>query len=65
MKLKSRKLTGGQAAIKSLRKEQVKHVFGLIGSATMEMFDAIYHEKKIKIKQQHYNIIFIIEQINI
>ncbi len=48
MKLKSRKLTGGQAAIKSLRKEQVKHVFGLIGSATMEIFDAIYHEKKIK-----------------
>jgi len=48
VKLKSRKLTGGQAAIKSLRKEQVKHVFGLIGSATMEMFDAIYHEKKIK-----------------
>ena len=48
MKLKSRKLTGGQAAIKSLRKEQVKHVFGLIGSATMEMFDALYHDKKIK-----------------
>jgi len=48
VKLKSRKLTGGQAAIKSLRKEQVKHVFGLIGSATMEMFDAIYHDKKIK-----------------
>ena len=48
MKLKSRKLTGGQAAIKYLRKEQVKHVFGLIGSATMEMFDAIYHDKKIK-----------------
>ena len=48
MKLKSRKLTGGQAAIKSLRKEQVKHVFGLIGSATMEMFDALYHEKQIK-----------------
>ncbi len=48
MKLKSRKFTGGQAAVKSLRKEQVKHVFGLIGSATMEMFDAIYHDKKIK-----------------
>ena len=48
MKLKSRKLTGGQAAVKSLKKEQVKHVFGLIGSATMEMFDAIYHDKKIK-----------------
>ncbi len=48
MKLKSRKLTGGQAAVKSLRKEQVKYVFGLIGSATMEMFDALYHEKQIK-----------------
>ena len=48
MKLKSRKLTGGQAAVKSLKKERFKHVFGLIGSATMEMFDALYHEKQIK-----------------
>ncbi len=43
-----KKLTGGQAAVKSLKKEKIKHVFGLIGSATMEMFDALYHEKKIK-----------------
>ena len=43
--IKSKNLTGGQAAIKSLKKEKVKHVFGLIGSATMEMFDALYHEK--------------------
>ena len=42
------KLTGGQAAVKSLKKEKVKHVFGLIGSATMEMFDALYHEKSMK-----------------
>ena len=48
MKVNLKKLTGGQAAVKSLNKEQVKHVFGLIGSATMEMFDALYHEKKIK-----------------
>ena len=41
-------MSGGQAAVKSLKKEKVKHVFGLIGSATMEMFDALYHEKKIK-----------------
>ena len=40
-------LTGGQAAVKSLKKEKVKHVFGLIGSATMEMSDALYHENKI------------------
>jgi thiamine pyrophosphate-dependent acetolactate synthase large subunit-like protein len=46
---KSKKnLTGGQAAVKSLKKEKVKYVFGLIGSATMEMFDALYHEKNIK-----------------
>ncbi len=45
---KTKSLTGGQAAIKSLKKEKVKHIFGLIGSATMEMFDALYHEKNIK-----------------
>ena len=49
MKKSTKLLTGGQAAVKSLRKEKVKHVFGLIGSATMEMFDALYHEKKNKI----------------
>ena len=42
------KLTGGQAAIKSLETENVEYVFGLIGSATMEMFDALYDSKKIK-----------------
>ena len=41
-------MTGGEAAVKSLKKEKVEHVFGLIGSATMEMFDALYHEKEIK-----------------
>ena len=48
MKKSKKLLTGGQAAVRSLKKEGVKHVFGLIGSATMEMFDALYHEKKIK-----------------
>ena len=48
MKKSKKLLSGGQAAVRSLRKEGVKHVFGLIGSATMEMFDALYHEKKIK-----------------
>ena len=48
MKKSSKVLTGGQAAVQSLQKEKVENVFGLIGSATMEMFDALYHEKKIK-----------------
>ena len=48
MKKKRKRISGGQAAVQSLKKERVKHVFGLIGSATMEMFDALYHEKNIK-----------------
>ena len=41
-------LSGGQAAVQSLRAEQVRHVFGLIGSATMEMFDALYDASDIR-----------------
>ena len=42
---KFNKLKGGQAAVQALKKEKIKHIFGLIGSATMEIFDALYHEK--------------------
>ena len=45
---KFNKLKGGQAAVQALKKEKTKHVFGLIGSATMEIFDSLYHEKDIK-----------------
>ena len=41
------KLSGGQAAVDSLKIENVRHVFGLIGSATMEMFDALYGESEM------------------
>ena len=41
------KITGGQAVVESLKKEKIKHVFGLIGSATMEIFDSLYREKEI------------------
>ena len=39
--------SGGQAVVESLKVEGVKHVFGLIGSATMELFDALYDAKNI------------------
>ncbi len=42
-----KKLSGGQAAVESLKVERVKHVFGLIGSATMEIFDALYDAESI------------------
>ncbi len=35
-------MTGGRAAVEALSAERVGHVFGLIGSATMELFDALY-----------------------
>ena len=40
-------LSGGQAAVAALQVEKVEHVFGLIGSATMEMFDALYDARDI------------------
>ncbi len=40
-------LSGGQAAVEALKAEDTKFVFGLIGSATMEMFDALYDAKEI------------------
>jgi len=42
------KLTGGQAAVEALKAEGTSHVFGLIGSATMEMFDALYDAPDIR-----------------
>lgn len=41
-------LSGGQAAIAALQQENTKFVFGLIGSATMEMFDALYDANDIQ-----------------
>ena len=41
-------MTGGQAAVAALQTEKVAHVFGLIGSATMEMFDALYDAPDIQ-----------------
>ena len=40
-------LSGGQAAVEALRAERTRHVFGLIGSATMELFDALYDASDI------------------
>ncbi|OGA22930.1 MAG: sulfoacetaldehyde acetyltransferase [Betaproteobacteria bacterium RIFCSPLOWO2_02_FULL_67_19] len=40
-------MLGGRAVVESLRAEGVRHVFGLIGSAGMEIFDALYDAKDI------------------
>ena len=36
-----RVLSGGQAVVESFKTKNVKNVFGLIGSASMELFDAL------------------------
>lgn len=41
------KVSGGKAVVTGLEAEGVKHVFGLIGSAGMEIFDALYDSKSI------------------
>jgi len=40
-------ISGGQAVAESLVAEDVSHVFGLIGSAGMEIFDALYGAKSL------------------
>lgn len=39
--------TGGKAVVDALVAEETRHVFGLIGSAGMEIFDALYDERSI------------------
>jgi len=41
-------LTGGKAVVESLRAEGTRHVFGLIGSAGMEIFDALYDASDVR-----------------
>jgi thiamine pyrophosphate-dependent acetolactate synthase large subunit-like protein len=40
--------SGGKAVVEALQAEGVKDVFGLIGSAGMEIFDALYDAKDIR-----------------
>ena len=39
------KVSGGKAVVTALEAEETRHVFGLIGSAGMEIFDALYDSK--------------------
>lgn len=41
-------MTGGQAVVEALKAEGVSHVFGLIGSAGMEIFDALFDAKTVR-----------------
>jgi len=43
----TKQMSGGQAAVEALKAEKTEFVYGLIGSATMEMFDALYDASEI------------------
>jgi len=47
-KKKDHPISGGKAVVECLKAYNIKYVFGLIGSATMELFDALYDERSIK-----------------
>ena len=40
-------ISGGKAVVECLKAYNIKYVFGLIGSATMELFDSLYNEESI------------------
>ncbi len=44
----SETIYGGQAVVETLKNERIGHVFGLIGSATMEVFDGLYEAEDIQ-----------------
>ncbi|MDC0057932.1 thiamine pyrophosphate-binding protein [Pelagibacteraceae bacterium] len=46
-KKKNHPISGGEAVVECLKAYNIKYVFGLIGSATMELFDALYDEENI------------------
>lgn len=41
-------MTGGKALVEALKREKTTHLFGLIGSSTMEIYDALYDTPEIK-----------------
>ena len=41
-------ISGGKAVVECLKAHKINYVFGLIGSATMELFDALFDEESIK-----------------
>ena len=43
------KLTGSQILLESLKKEGVDTIFGLPGGVVLGIFDALYHEKALKV----------------
>ena len=40
-------MNGGEAIVKALELANISHIFGLLGSTTLELYDALYEHKSI------------------
>jgi len=47
LNIKNQNISDGKAIIEFLKTENISHVFGLISSATIELFDVFYEAKNI------------------
>jgi thiamine pyrophosphate-dependent acetolactate synthase large subunit-like protein len=41
-------MTGGQAVVALLKAEQVRHIFGIVGSTFLDVLDALYDDKSVE-----------------
>ncbi len=41
-------LTGGRAVVELLKAEQVRHIFGIVGSTFLEVLDALYDDRSVE-----------------
>src|SRR3546814_21118780 len=42
------RMNGGEAVVEAIKAAGISHMFGLLGSSTMEVYDALYGCKEIK-----------------
>src|SRR3546814_10698829 len=42
------RMNGGEAVVEAVKAAGISHMFGLLGSSTMEVYDALYDCKEIK-----------------
>src|SRR5574341_2567211 len=41
-------MSGGQAVIELLKAEQVRHIFGIVGSTFLDVLDVLYDDKSVE-----------------
>ena len=42
------RMTGGRAVVEALRVEGIEHVFGIVGTHNVHLFDALFDEPRLR-----------------